>query len=157
MVSTAAYTRGRKNRFARRKEEQQEMMKRRARRFFRRNLILIALFSGLFIGGFAGVFIGTKVNTYAQSTKINNYGRQLVYTTYTVKSGDTIWSIAQDLAALNPEFNDIRQYVLMIERTNKIMDGQIESGQIILIPYYIGPDGTVSHDELYSKYGIGGQ
>lgn len=155
MANTASRTYGKKrthyNRFANRRRENA------LQRFWRLNAAKIILIGLPLIGIFAGFFIGVKVNTYAQSTKINDYGRQMVYATYTVKTGDTIWSIASDLAALNPEFNDIRQYVLAIEKANQNMSGQIKAGQIILIPYFISPDGTVSHDEIYSKYGIGSQ
>lgn len=145
--------------YRRRRETEWErfcrLLKRQIRRFLRRNLAKIILFGPLIIGIIAGAFIGVKASTYAQSVKINDYGRQMVYTTYTVKSGDTIWGIAQDLAALNPEFNDIRQYTTAILKANKTINGEIKSGQIILIPYFINPDGVVSHDEIYSKYGIG--
>lgn len=130
-------------------------MKKRTRRFLRRNLATIIVVGLLSIGVAAGLFVGTKVSNYAQSIKLNDYGRNQTFTTYTVKGGDTIWGIAADLAALNPEYNDIRQYVAAIEKLNKIYDGHIEAGQTILIPYFIGPDGEVSHDEIYSKYGIG--
>ena len=78
----------------------------------------------------------------------------MVYTTYTVRSGDTIWGIAQDLAALNPEFNDIRQYVAAIEKANRMFGDDLKTGQIILIPYYVNLDGNTDHDTIYSKYGI---
>ena len=86
---------------------------------------------------------------------MNDYGRRKTFTTYTVRESDTIWGIAEDLAALNPEYNDIRQYVADIEEANHIYGSTIKAGQHILIPYYISQDGTVSHDELYGRYGIG--
>lgn len=114
------------------------------------------IFIGLpLIGMIIGIFIGMSVSTYMQSTKMNDYGREMVYTTYTVKSGDTIWGIAQDLAALNPEFNGIRQYVSAIKQINQMSTSEIKSGQNIIIPYYISPNGTINPDEIYSKYGIG--
>lgn len=115
----------------------------------------IIIFGLPLIGMLAGIFIGVKATTYAQSVKLNDYGRQKVYTAYTVKSGDTVWGIAQDLAALNPEYNDIRQYVTAINKANKLVDGEIKSGQVILIPYYVNTDKVVDYDEIYSKYGIG--
>ena len=124
-------------------------------RFLRKNFTAVVTVTLLSIGIAIGAFGATKVANYAQSTKLNDYGRHQTFTTYTVKSGDTIWGIAADLAALNPEYNDIRQYVAEIEKLNKLYDGQVEAGQTILIPYFIGPDGEVSHDEIYSKYGIG--
>lgn len=131
------------------------IMKKRLARFLRKNFAAIAVVTLLSVGIAIGAFTATKVSNYAQSTRLNDYGRYQTFTTYTVKSGDTIWGIASDLAALNPEYNDIRQYVAEISKLNKIYDGQIKAGQTILIPYFIGPDGEVSHDEIYSKYGIG--
>lgn len=131
------------------------IMRRRTRRFLQKNLGGIIVIGLLSIGILLGLFVGTKTANYAQSVKLNDYGRQKTFTTYTVKSGDTVWGIAADLAALNPEYNDIRQYVAEIEKLNKIYDGSIKAGQTILIPYFIGPNGEVSHDEIYSKYGIG--
>lgn len=127
---------------------------RRLKKILKQNIAWI-IFIGLpLIGVIIGIFIGVKATTYAQSTKINDYGRQMVYTTYTVKSGDTIWGIAQDLAALNPEFNDIRQYVSVIKNTNNMSTDEIKSGQNLIIPYYISPNGIANYDEIYSKYGI---
>lgn len=128
--------------------------KRRLRKFLIKNMPKIILFTPLIIGLLMGFFLGVKTTTYAQSVKLNDYGRQMVYTTYTVRSGDTIWGIAQDLAALNPEFNDIRQYVAAIEKANRMFGDDLKTGQIILIPYYVNLDGNTDHDTIYSKYGI---
>lgn len=131
------------------------ILKRRMRKFLHRNRAWIILIGLPLAGMFAGLFIGVKATNYAQSVKLNDYGRQVVYTAYTVKPGDTIWGIAQDLAALNPEYNDIRQYVSAIEKLNKLGDGHVRQGQVILIPYYVGTDGVTDHNEIYARYGIG--
>lgn len=128
--------------------------KRRMEKFIRKNFALLVLAGLPILGIIAGIFIGNRATTYAQSTKLNDYGRELTYTAYTVKAGDTIWSIASDLAPLNPEFNSIRQYVREIQRINKTLE-DIKAGQVILIPYFINADGTVAHDGAYAKYGIG--
>lgn len=129
--------------------------KRRIRKFLIRNMPRIIFFGLPAIGMVLGVFIGVKATAYAYSMKINDYGRKMVYTTYVVRSGDTVWGIASDLAALNPEYNDIRQYVAAIKKANGLLEGDIESGQVILIPYYINMDGTLDYGEIYSRYGIG--
>lgn len=128
---------------------------RRMRKILKQNMKWIIIIGLPLISLFIGIFIGMKASDYIRTTKINDYGRQMVYTSYTVKSGDTLWGIAQDLAALNPEFNDIRQYVSTIKKTNNMSTDEIKSGQNIIIPYYISPNGIVNHDEIYSKYGIG--
>lgn len=130
-------------------------MKKRIKRALWRNRAALILICPLLIGMFAGIFIGVSAANHAQSTKINDYGRHKTYTEYTVQPGDTVWGIASDLAALNPEYNDIRQYVMAIRSMNRIAGDDIKAGQTLLIPYYISADGTVSHDEIYSKYGIG--
>ena len=83
---------------------------------------------------------------------MNDYGRELRYAEYEVRSGDTYWSIAEDLYILNPEFTDIRQYVNLLQKTNRSFD-YIRQGQTILIPYYADPDtGLDDVIQAYEKY-----
>lgn len=155
MANTMAYNRTRP-RVRRREtagEKVRRIIRRKIRRFLQKYLIFMILIGLPLIGMFAGIFIGVKAANYAQSVKINDYGRQISYTTYTVKSGDTVWGIAQDLAALNPEYNDIRQYVAAIQNVNKLAGGDIQAGDVIYIPYYISPGG-MNYEEIYSKYGL---
>ncbi len=126
----------------------------RAKRFLNQNMMKIVIIVPLLVGMLAGMFVGTKATTYAQSKKMNDYGRQMVYKVYEVKSGDTVWGIAKDLAALNPEFNDVHQYMEAIEEMNGLTRGEITEGQKILIPYYVNMGETVDYGEIYLKYGI---
>lgn len=130
------------------------VLKKRFHKYMQRNIMAVAV-TGIIIGMCVGAFVGMKAANFAQTNRINDYGRDKTFTTYTVKPGDTIWGIAQDLAALNPEYNDIRQYVADIEKMNRLYTGEIRSGQIIYIPYYISHDGIASHEDIYLKYGIG--
>lgn len=130
------------------------IMKRRIKKFLNRHMVKMILFGLPLVGMIIGILIGVKITTYAQSTKLNDYGRQISYVAYTVKSGDSVWEIASDLAALNPEYNDIRQYVAAIEKANNLYGSKLKAGEIILIPYYTSTSG-MNYNEIYSKYGIG--
>lgn len=129
------------------------LFKRAAKRFIRRHFAKLVFIGLPLLGMIAGIFIGMKIADHNQATKLNDYGRKPSYVSYHVKSGDTIWGIASDLAALNPEYNDIRQYVSAIKETNKLYTGDIHAGDTILIPYYVGTN-DMNYDEVYDKYGI---
>jgi len=51
---------------------------------------------------------------------------------YTVRAGDTLWSIA--LAVYGDE-RDPRQVVYEIEQENHLQDGSLREGQRIVLPY----------------------
>lgn len=129
------------------------ILKRRMKKFLFRHRAAILLCTTLLIGLIAGTVLGVKASDYIRSETVNDYGRHRTYTLYTVERGDTVWSIAEDLIALNPEYNDIRQYVSVIQRMNNISGTELKSGQMILIPYYTN-DGDTAYDELCEKYGI---
>ena len=60
---------------------------------------------------------------------------ELKYEEYIVKSGDTIWSIATDLAEQNSK-KYIKSIVNDIKKLNLLDDVIIYEGQEILIPIY---------------------
>lgn len=122
-------------------------------RFMNRHIAQF-IFIGLpLLGMIVGIFIGMKIENYTSATKMNDYGREVRYVSYEIKSGDSLWSIASDLIVLNPEYNDIRQYIYDIKEMNKLYDDDIHSGHHILIPYYTGKNG-INANAIYSKYGI---
>lgn len=122
-------------------------------RFINKHIAKLVFIGLPLLGMIAGIFVGLKIAAHTQATKLNDYGRKEAYVSYRVQSGDTVWNIASDLAALNPEYNDIRQYVDVIKETNGLRSGDIRAGETILIPYYISPnDRDVT--EIYAKYGI---
>lgn len=127
--------------------------KRTGRRFLQRHLVKLILIGLPLLGLAVGLFVGIKVTSYTQSVKLNDYGRMVSYKQYTVREGDTVWGIASDLAALNPEYNDIRQYVNAIKKANELYSDHIEVGQVIFIPYYISPN-KMDYNEIYDKYGL---
>ncbi|MGC4175794.1 LysM peptidoglycan-binding domain-containing protein [Demequina sp.] len=51
--------------------------------------------------------------------------------TYTVGSGETLWSIAADLT---PEGRDVRDTMADIKAVNAMSGGQLQAGEQILIP-----------------------
>ena len=64
-------------------------------------------------------------------TGFETYNRtNIIYTTYTVQQGDTIWDIAKQYNT----YRDIRQMVYEIKRINNNDDSIIHAGDILLIP-----------------------
>ena len=56
------------------------------------------------------------------------------YTSVTVHSGDTLWSIAD--AYYTVECGDMRDYISEIKRLNHLSNDDIHSGCALVIPYY---------------------
>lgn len=135
-------------------EKRRRIAKLRMNAFWRESKTKMIVIGLPLIGLFAGIFIGTAVTTYTQSAKLNDFGRHMVYTSYTVKADDTIWGIAEDLIKVNPEYKNIPQYVKEIKNVNNLRDDEIKYGQKIILPYFVGADGIVNYNEIYSRYGI---
>ncbi len=127
-----------------------QLMARKAKKFMSRNAETIVITIIFILGLIAGVLLANTAHWLKERNAMNDYGRELRYAEYEVKSGDTYWSIAEDLYVLNPEFTDIRQYVNLLQKTNRSFD-YIRQGQTILIPYYADPNGTSVFD-AYEKY-----
>lgn len=58
----------------------------------------------------------------------------LYYTSVTVNSGDTLWSIADEYHTV--ECGDMRDYIREIKRLNHLATDEIHSGAALVIPYY---------------------
>lgn len=127
----------------------------RFRKWLRKNAL--AVFIAVVLGtGIAAGSAGTAaILGYKYSHSFHDYGRELRYASYTVKSGDTMWSIAVDMAALNPEFQDVRQYLALLQKTNHNYGDYLQSGTVIMVPYYDGGD-TAPMFDAYLKYNIAG-
>ena len=113
-------------------------------------VILILLF--IFI---SGILLGIFGERFFAASRVTDYGRTKYYASYTVRTDDTLWTIAGDLMPYNPEYQDVRQYVEEIRRLNGIpSDGRLTSGSSLLIPYYFDED-AMNQAEAYERYGIG--
>lgn len=114
------------------------------------------------IGFIVGVLMTCFVTNVRTRNQVRDYGRELRYSTYTVQSGDTMWGIAVDIAPLNPEFSDVRQYLRLLQKTNGNYGDTLIAGTDIQIPYYATPSqkmrdgGSLEQDLIstYAKYDI---
>lgn len=75
------------------------------------------------------IVIFIAVSIYAVFTRLNE--KQINYTEaeYTIRAGDTLWSIAEENAN---ECQDLREYVYQLKQANNI-DSTLEVGQNIII------------------------
>lgn len=114
------------------------------------------------LGILIGIFLANFANKLASRNQMRDYGRELCYAEYTVQSGDTLWSISVDLAALNPEFTDVRQYLNLLQETNRLYSDYIREGEKLTIPYYMTPAAKAQNGgsleetiiATYAKYDI---
>lgn len=60
-----------------------------------------------------------------------NFKEEIAYDVYTVKSGDTIWTISD-----NYEYKNKMKFVMDIERANSISSYDIKPGYKLAIPIY---------------------
>lgn len=72
------------------------------------------------------IILGFMITTYAGA---NN----TTLVDYRVKSGDTLWTIAENYI---PEGKDIREYIYNIKKINDLDNSMIYSGQKLIIPTY---------------------
>lgn len=78
------------------------------------------------------VFIMDRIN----DNKIHDYGRVKAYASYTVQYGDTLWSIAEDMAETMPEYPNTKTYLRDLKSSNNIYGDKIYEGDVIQIPYF---------------------
>lgn len=115
-------------------------------------IIVTLMLAFIFI---SGILLGVFGERFFAASRVTDYGRTKYYASYTVRTDDTLWTIADDLMPYNPEYQDIRQYVEEIRRLNNIpSDGKLISGTSLLIPYYFN-ENAMDQAEAYARYNIG--
>lgn len=92
--------------------------------------------------------IGVKVYAYVDEFGERDLGRTKYYVEYEVQSGDTIWSIANDMVEINPEYKSIRSYASDIMVINDCGEN-ITTGDMLKLPYY---DTNEDQANIYMKY-----
>ena len=81
---------------------------------------------------FIAVFVFGSTTTSADSNlRVNE---RKFFTSYVVKSGDTLWEIANNY--ITPEYTDTNEYIREIITSNQMDSTDIYPGQLMLIPYY---------------------
>lgn len=124
--------------------------------------VAIVLYVFPIVAFLLGMFAMNFWNNLQDRNEIRDYGRELHYSAYTVRSGDTMWDIAVEMAALNPEYTDIRQYLHELQSVNQNYGDYLQEGTQILIPYYATPaekmrgGGSLEEEMItvYAKYDI---
>jgi hypothetical protein len=99
--------------------------RRRGVSFRTRLMILIAA---------AAVTIGITAFT-SQKTKADPADLYKYYTSYEVKSGDTLWSIAKEYSG-NGAYDTVTSYIDEVCSINHLPSDRIYAGNEICIPYY---------------------
>ncbi|MBO7402865.1 MAG: LysM peptidoglycan-binding domain-containing protein [Lachnospiraceae bacterium] len=103
-------------------------MNKSSRLHMKKQLILILISAFVFL--FTVIFVVKTVNAKEKAPS-----RVKSFVSVRVSEGDTVWSIAEDY--LSPEYSNITVLVKEIEKTNHLVNGQINSGNYIIVPVYI--------------------
>lgn len=92
---------------------------------------LIAFFAILIVS--LMILLGTSMKTFASANK-EQLPVQKYYTSIQVESGDTVWEIAERYTA---DYDvDMQEYIDEVCAMNQLQNGQIHSGQHIVVAYY---------------------
>ena len=95
---------------------------------YRKQLILISIALIVFL--FTLIFAINSVKASEKSSP-----RVKSFISVRVSCGDTVWSIAEE--NLSPEYASVADLVKEIEKTNHLVNGQINSGNYIIVPVYV--------------------
>lgn len=94
----------------------------------KKTVAMMAIFI-IFAAGFMGFLEKTSVEASAAET-----GFPVGYVSYVVKSGDSLWSIAED--NLPEDGADISGFVKELKHINKLQSDYIYDGQLLAVPCY---------------------
>lgn len=94
----------------------------------KKNSILFILFAAILLF----IILGSSIHILANGS--DNCPFNKYYTSIQVEDGDTLWSIADKYIGENSV--DKESYVNDICRMNNLTDGQIHSGEYIIVAYY---------------------
>lgn len=103
--------------FRRLRVEREKIKSQRKENFKKRTIFLI-----FFIGSFLLISFFMTSYAGADNTRLLEYR---------VDQGDSLWEIARQYK--NPDM-DIREYIYLIKKTNKLNGSQIVAGQLLMIP-----------------------
>ena len=101
----------------------------RRRQLQHRNLTVAA-----FVLAICLIFIGGFHRFSLRTSAASEHEMYLYYTSVTVRSGDTLWSIADEYHTV--ECGDMQTYIMEIQRLNHLGTDEIHAGSSLVIPYY---------------------
>lgn len=104
----------------------------RRQRIFRRQVMILLSVVALLL--FSFLFFSNTISTDAQS---EDYAPEFkYYTTVTIHTGDTLWSIASE--HFSPDhYDDLSSYIGEICSINKLsLDSVVNAGECLIVPYY---------------------
>lgn len=97
----------------------------RTKKFFNYKIILILIFCTVFLV----LFLFLSIKADGSSTPKYKY-----YKSIEVKSGDTLWSIAEEYMSDN--YSSRQAYIKEVKYINNMETDQITCGKYLIIPYY---------------------
>ncbi len=78
------------------------------------------------------ILLGSSIHAFASSTDDKPYNKY--YTSITVEKGDTLWTLADRLiSGSDADKNDLIDEICQL---NNLTDGEIHSGQNLMVCYY---------------------
>ena len=77
-----------------------------------------------------------KIVDHVNASAFYDFDREREYVEYTIKTGDTLWTISENMASVMPEYGGTRAYLEDIKNVNHISGDKIVTGKTILLPYY---------------------